>query len=133
MSEHPEGLNPPSPPAFCLFCGEPERVEIAEIWSDSNFLLDTCCPGLLTSVADGMEDDPVWGRNLLRKLGAEGLTGLRLRRVNDGQGCHPMLDWQFVLRPAASPWPARSSRGITRIALRRWLGGSAEACGMANS
>ena len=46
-----------------------------------------------------MDADPAWGRELLRQLGAEELTGHRLRRVGDGAGCHPMLDWQLVLRP----------------------------------
>ncbi len=89
-----------SPPvAPCWFCGQPEVLEIEQIWTDSNFQLDTCCPALLESVSAGMDDDPAWGRDLLRRLGAETLTGHRLRRVGDGQGCHPMLDWQLELRP----------------------------------
>jgi hypothetical protein len=89
-----------SPPAApCWFCGQPEVLEIGDIWTDSNFQLDTCCPALLESVSAGMDDDPDWGRELLRRLGAEALTGHRLRRVGDGQGCHPMLDWQLELRP----------------------------------
>lgn len=88
-----------SPPVVrCAFCGEPEVLEIADIWTDSNFLLDTCCPALLESVSAEMDNDPAWGRELLRWLGAEELTGHRLRRVSDGAGCHPMLDWQLVLR-----------------------------------
>lgn len=85
--------------ARCVFCGEPEVLEIADIWTDSNFMLETCCQGLLECVSADMDDDPAWGRDLLRRLGAEKLTGHRLRRVSDGQGCHPMLDWQLDLRP----------------------------------
>ena len=88
-----------SPPAPCWFCGKTEVLDILDIWTDSNFLLDTCCPALLESVSAGMDDDPAWGRDLLRRLGAEVLTGHRLRRVSDGQGCQPMLDWQLDLRP----------------------------------
>ena len=88
----------PDPPA-CAFCGEPERLSIHDIWTDSNFVLETCCPALLESVSAEMDADPAWGRELLRRLGAEELTGHRLRRVGDGAGCHPMLDWQLVLRP----------------------------------
>lgn len=86
---------------LCFWCGEPEVLEIAEVWTDSNFLLSTCCEGLLTSVSAGISDDPAWGRDLLRRLGAEELTGHRLRRVSDGEGCHPMLDWQLDLCPVA--------------------------------
>ncbi len=53
----------------------------------------------MDSVSAGINDDPAWGRDLLRRLGAEELTGHRLRRVSDDQGCHPMLDWQLDLRP----------------------------------
>lgn len=88
---------------LCCWCGEPEVLEIAEVWTDSNFLLSTCCEGLLTSVSAGISDDPAWGRDLLRRLGAEELTGHRLRRVSDGEGCHPMLDWQLDLCPVAFP------------------------------
>jgi hypothetical protein len=88
-----------SPAAPCWFRGQPEVLEIGNIWTDSDFQLDTCCQALLESVSAGMDDDPAWGRDLLRRLGAEALTGHRLRRVGDGQGCHPMLDWQLELRP----------------------------------
>lgn len=89
------------PAARCLFCGEMAVLEIADIWTDSDFLLETCCPAYLEQVTADMEDDPAWGRNLLRRLGAEVLTGHRLRRVNDGKGCHPMLDWQLEIRPVS--------------------------------
>jgi len=92
---------------LCFWCGEPEVLEIGEVWSDSNFTLATCCEELLTSVSAEIGDDPAWGRDLLRRLGAEALTGHRLRRVSDGQGCHPMLDWQLDLRPIGSA-PARA-------------------------
>jgi hypothetical protein len=29
----------------CLFCGEPELVEIHEVW-DHEFMFETCCEGL---------------------------------------------------------------------------------------
>lgn len=83
----------------CLFCGEPEMLEIADIWSDGNFLLQTCCEGALESVATEMHADPAWGRALLQRLGAEELTGTRLRRVCDGHGNGPVLDHQLRLVP----------------------------------
>ncbi len=45
----------------CWSCGEPEVLEIAEIWTDHTFALDTCCPGLVERVAADMADDPTWG------------------------------------------------------------------------
>ena len=82
----------------CLFCGEPEEVSILEIWQDHNFSLATCCEGLLEQIAADIQDDPAWGRELLRRLGAEELTGIKLRRVTDGQGSAPILDCQIELR-----------------------------------
>jgi len=67
----------------CWFCGEPELLEICDIWTDHNLTLNTCCAGLLEEVAAEMQHDPEWARDLLRRLGAEALTGQRLRRVCD--------------------------------------------------
>ncbi len=80
---------------ICLFCGEVEDVAIHEIWTDGNFQLRTCCIGLLEHVSWEIERDPKWGRDLLRYLGAEDLTGFKLRRVCDGQGNGPALDYQL--------------------------------------
>ena len=60
---------------------------------------ETCCAELLASVAAEMQHDPGWGRDLLRRLGAEVLTGQRLRRVCDSQGSVPMLDYKLQVRP----------------------------------
>jgi len=95
--QHDDG--PDRAQSMCWFCGEPEKLEIGDLWTDSNFVFNTCCSGLLDSVAEGMNDDPAWGRELLRRLGAEQITGHRLRRVSNGDCCHPMLDWQLTIRP----------------------------------
>jgi len=83
----------------CWFCGEPELLEICDIWTDHNLTLNTCCAGLLEEVAAEMQHDPEWARDLLRRLGAEALTGQRLRRVCDGEGGTPMLDYKLQVRP----------------------------------
>lgn len=83
----------------CLFCGETEQLEIREIWTDHNFTLATCCPALAEHVAAEMHEDPRWARDLLRRLGAEALTGYALRRVTDGQVSHPVLDFQLRIVP----------------------------------
>ena len=90
--------------ATCLFCGEPESLSIHEIWQDGTFQLATCCPHLLEHVAAEMHDDPAWGRVLVQRLGAEELTGHRLRRVCDGKGNGPVLDYQ--LRVSSVSFPA---------------------------
>jgi len=89
------GLEAPA----CLFCGEPELLDIGDIWADGAYTLDTCCPGLLECVCAEMHDDPAWGRDLLRRLGAELLTGQRLRRVCDDNGFTTMLDFKLQVRP----------------------------------
>ncbi len=100
MDGHGDGGAGPAQPV-CWFCGEPELLEIFDIWVDGHFQLDTCCQGLLDSIATGMNDDPAWGRELLRRLGAEEITGRRLRRVSDGEGGHPMLDYKLEVRPVS--------------------------------
>lgn len=87
--------------AFCLFCGEPERVALHEAWTDHGFLLDTCCEGLLQQVGWDMEQDPAWARELLRQLGAEEMLGHRLRRVASDGCCGFVLDWQLRTGPLA--------------------------------
>jgi len=89
------GLEAPA----CLFCGEPELLDIGDIWADGAYTLDTCCPGLLENVCAEMHDDPRWARDLLRRLGAELLTGQRLRRVCDDNGFTTMLDYKLQVRP----------------------------------
>jgi hypothetical protein len=82
----------------CLFCGEPERVDIFEIWSSHEFMLEACCEGRHETVVREMADDPAWARALLRRLGVEDFTGHRLRRLADDGCCGMVLDWQLELR-----------------------------------
>ena len=87
----------------CLFCGRSPELEIADIWTDGAFQLQTCCEGALESISAEMHADPTWGRALLQHLGAEELTGARLRRVCDGKGNGPVLDHQLRLVPITLP------------------------------
>ncbi len=87
----------------CPFCGEPEELSLFEIWEDGNFQISTCCLWLLEHISAEIDADPRWGRDLLRHLGAEDLTGHRLRRVSDGQGNGPVLDWQLRVRDVSFP------------------------------
>lgn len=89
---------PPLAPA-CVHCGEPGKLELFEIWSGHEFQIATCCHGLWEEVVAEMAADPVWASSLLRRLGAEVLTGQRLRRVADAQAGGLLLDWQLQIRP----------------------------------
>lgn len=87
----------------CLLCGEPERVEIAEVWSSHELMNGTCCEGLHETVVGEMADDPAWARQLLRQAGIEELTGHRLRRLADDGGCSLVLDYQLEQHPVTFP------------------------------
>ena len=110
----PEGRHEP---LACLFCGEPEQFEISEIYEDHAFDVDCCCEGLREQVLADVAADPAWGRELMRRAGAELLTGQTLRRLaDDGMGSL-ILDWQLRLRP------------ITFAAARAFVGRHHEHCG----
>ena len=85
--------------AACLWCGEPEVLEIAEIWGGHEFMLETCCLARHEQVVAEMADDPAWATELLRHLGAETLTGFRLRRLYDDQFSPPVLDFRLTVQP----------------------------------
>ncbi len=95
----PEPSEPSTP--ICWFCGEPEVLEIFDIWVDGTYALETCCGALLERIGADMADDPAWARDLLRRLGAELLTGQRLRRVCDDTGTVTLLDCKLEVRPVS--------------------------------
>lgn len=90
----------PSAPVLCCFCGEPEVVELFEIWGHE-FMWETCCPSLHESLCQQVADDPAWGRELLRRIGAEAFTGHQLRRLADDDVGSLVLDWQLRVQPIA--------------------------------
>lgn len=96
---------------ICLFCGGTEQIEFFEIWSDHNFMLQTCCADLHESLAHEMAADPAWAARLLRSKDVEAITGHRLRRLAD-DGCGGLLlDWQLRIAPVS--WP------LTQAFIRR--------------
>ena len=82
----------------CLWCGEPELLEIGEIWGH-DFTIHTCCGARHEEIVTEMADDPQWATELLRHLGAEELTGFRLRRLYDDACSPPVLDFKLVVKP----------------------------------
>jgi hypothetical protein len=85
-------------PEPCLFCGEPERVELFEIWGHE-FTFDTCCGALAEQLAAEIADDPTWARQFMRRLQVDVICGHALRRVADDGGCGLILDWSLEIRP----------------------------------
>jgi hypothetical protein len=60
-------------------------------------MLETCCAAKHDEIVEGMVEDPVWSRALLRRLEAEALTGHELRRVAESDG-GLVLDWQLDIQ-----------------------------------
>jgi hypothetical protein len=81
----------------CFFCGEPEIVDLLEIWDDRDFQLETCCERLNEALCDEISRDPAYGRDLLRELGAETILGRRLNPVSLDAG-HIQLSFKFEVR-----------------------------------
>jgi hypothetical protein len=84
----------------CLFCGQPERAEIFEVWGHE-FMLQTCCEHLHEQIVLDMNEDPKWARHFIRSIGIEDICGQELRRVADDGCCGLVLDWQLRLKPIA--------------------------------
>jgi len=82
-------------------CGKHEMLEIADIWSGHEFMLEACCAGRHDQVVTDMADDPEWAVDLLCHLGAEELTGHRLRRLYDDRFSPPVLDFKLDVLPVS--------------------------------
>ncbi|MBB3175544.1 hypothetical protein FHR90_003400 [Endobacter medicaginis] len=89
----------PTVPLTCCLCDGLEHVALSEIWSSREFSLETCCEGLHEQICRDIEDDPRWGAELLRRLGAGAFCGERLRRVADDELGGLVLDWKFRFEP----------------------------------
>lgn len=86
----------------CPWCGGTRIVELFEMWDHGHeFMLDTCCLAALEEICAGIAEDPAWGRDLLRRLGAEAHAGHRLRRVADDGAGALLLDYHLQVRPVA--------------------------------
>ena len=97
----------------CLYCGEPEHVEVFEVYSDGAFQLHACCEGMHEAVSEHLAEDPKAAARWLAGLrdpdlqacgveaGVEDLCGHELRRVVD-DGCGQLLlDWNLEIVPVS--------------------------------
>jgi len=82
----------------CLFCGQPERIALHEVWGH-DFMLDTCCPDLLEEVGRSMEEEPGFSDWLASHIELEGLTGGQARRLVTEEDGHPIVDWHPQVKP----------------------------------
>lgn len=93
----------------CLFCGEPERVSVFEVWGDGCFQLDTCCQGIQEAATEALAEDPRAASEWLSRLplsGDEGddaptfaeLIGKPRRVIDDAAGTL-LLDWNPQIVP----------------------------------
>lgn len=92
----------------CAYCGQGKLLSIAEIWSDHNFQLETCCEHLHDEVSQHLAADPKEATALLRRLNLEGLANLRARRVVDNGTGSLVLDWQIAIDSALPQKQARA-------------------------
>ena len=84
----------------CAWCGDEPLLEIGEIWGH-DFTIQTCCETRHEEIVTEMADDPAWATGLLRYLGAEELTGYRLRRLYDDAFSPPVLDFKLTIEPVS--------------------------------
>lgn len=86
------------PDSACFFCGETERVEIFEVWTDHTFMLDTCCAGLHEHVCEELARDPA---SVTRWLGPklESATGYGVRRIVNDDGAAVLADYELRVEP----------------------------------
>lgn len=83
----------PLPAQPCMFCGEPELVEILEVWAPREFQLETCCEAMHEEACRYLAADPKEAAAWLRRLGLDEIVGMRSRRIiDDGLG-QLQIDW----------------------------------------
>jgi hypothetical protein len=95
MTTAPHKAAEPETPVSCFFCGTPERLELAELWTDHVWWPETCCEALHHHVLEGISDDPMWGRTLLDRLLARAGQAHHgpLRRLAPDSHRGLLLDW----------------------------------------
>lgn len=92
----------PTTPAqhACTFCGAAEHLEVLEVYDWHEFVLDTCCGGMLEHATQLLNDDPKAGAALLQGRGLEYVSSSKARRVI-AQGGQLLLDWNLEVVPVS--------------------------------
>jgi hypothetical protein len=83
----------------CLFCGQEEMVEISEVWSTGEFLLDTCCEEMLAEISRYIAEDGIESAKWMRAKGLDALCGLKSRRIIDDDAGQLVVDWNLKIVP----------------------------------
>ncbi len=88
---------------LCPYCGEVQVLDVAEVWTDHSFMLDTCCEGLRDAVAQQLDEDhnedrpnrsnAQWFRPIM-----DNAVGHKLRRVIPHAGGF-LADYALTVRP----------------------------------
>jgi len=82
---------------ICPFCGEPEFLEIFEIYHSGEFQFATCCEATYEEMVFECQDADA-RRALVEYLEIEALTGKRVKRVPDVDGQF-LLDYKLEIGP----------------------------------
>lgn len=86
--------------SVCPYCGEESVLELFEVWTSREFMLDTCCEGMLEA-ATARLNDPGDAVDLLRTVGIEALGFGRLRRLVGEECGSLLLDWNPHVVPVS--------------------------------
>lgn len=110
MTSAPPVSQPSAPPgpacSRCPYCRGPQLVELLEVWGPREFMLDTCCQGMLDAATDFMNEDPRGAARWLNNIGlADAVRGVPgcdagLRSVAGANG-QLVLDWNLRIVPVA--------------------------------
>jgi hypothetical protein len=87
-------------PAPCPYCGQDAVLELFEVWSNGEFMLDSCCGGSFDEATERLNDLDE-AAPLMRELGIETIGLGRLRRVVGQTGGSLVLDWHPVIVPVS--------------------------------
>jgi len=88
-------------PAPCPYCGQEAALELFEVWSNGEFMLDSCCGGSFDEASERLNDLGE-AAPLMRELGIETIGLGRLRRVVGQTGASLVLDWHPAIVPVHS-------------------------------
>lgn len=82
---------------ICPYCGSEAELEIFDLWDPRTFQVSACCERLHEAAVELLNVGGKEAADLMRLLGAEAISGNRVRRVID-DGCGSLvMDWSLEL------------------------------------